>query len=102
MPHAYTEDQLVEQPAIQLLGEMGWETVSALEELPGLDGTLGRETTADARRQKPDARGNGALCTGVWPPASGLCGCLASLVFRALYRDACDSSTPALTRLRSE
>ena len=47
MPHAYTEDQLVEQPAIQLFGQMGWETVSALEELPGLDGTLGRETTAD-------------------------------------------------------
>src|SRR5262245_65540132 len=47
MPHAYTEDQLVEQPAIQLFGEMGWETVSALDEVPGLHGTLGRETTAD-------------------------------------------------------
>jgi type I restriction enzyme, R subunit len=47
MPHPYTEDQLVEQPAIQIFGEMGWETVSALDELPGLNGTLGRETTAD-------------------------------------------------------
>ena len=47
MPHAYTEDQLVEQPAIQLFDEMGWETVSALDEVPGLDGTMGRETTAD-------------------------------------------------------
>ena len=32
MPHAYTEDQLVEQPAIGLFAELGWTTVSALEE----------------------------------------------------------------------
>ncbi len=24
MPHAYTEDQLVEQPAIGLFAELGW------------------------------------------------------------------------------
>ncbi len=24
MPHAYTEDQLVEQPAIGLIAELGW------------------------------------------------------------------------------
>ena len=29
--HAYTEDQLVEQPAIQLFAEMEWETVSAAD-----------------------------------------------------------------------
>jgi type I restriction enzyme R subunit len=29
MPHAYTEDQLVEQPAIGLFAELGWQTVSA-------------------------------------------------------------------------
>jgi type I restriction enzyme R subunit len=28
-PHAYTEDQLVEQPAIGLFAELGWQTVSA-------------------------------------------------------------------------
>ena len=33
MPHAYTEDQLVEQPAIGLFAELGWRTVSAMEEL---------------------------------------------------------------------
>ena len=32
MSHAYTEDQLVEQPAIGLFGELGWATLSALEE----------------------------------------------------------------------
>jgi type I site-specific restriction-modification system R (restriction) subunit len=45
MPHAYTEDQLVEQPAIGLFAELGWATVSALEETfgtpsPGLAATL--------------------------------------------------------------
>ena len=34
MPHACTEDQLVEQPAIGLFAELGWFTVSALEESP--------------------------------------------------------------------
>src|SRR6266542_405139 len=45
MPHAYTEDQLVEQPAIGLFAELGWQTVSALEETfgapsPSLSATL--------------------------------------------------------------
>ncbi len=48
MPHAYTEDQLVEQPAIGLFAELGWQTVSALEEIFGKDtGTLRRETPAE-------------------------------------------------------
>ena len=47
MPHAYTEDQLVEQPAIELFAALGWETVSALDETFGPSGTLGRETTAE-------------------------------------------------------
>lgn len=29
-PHAWTEDQLIEQPAIGLFGELGWQTLSAL------------------------------------------------------------------------
>jgi hypothetical protein len=29
MPRAYTEDQLVEHPAIGLVAELGWQTVSA-------------------------------------------------------------------------
>ena len=46
--HAYSEDFLVEQPAIQLFSEMGWQTVSALEEVFGIGGTLGRETKGEA------------------------------------------------------
>lgn len=48
MSHAYTEDSLVEQPAIQLFAPMGWQTVSALEEVFGVGGTLGRETKGEA------------------------------------------------------
>ena len=47
MPRANTEDQLVEQPAIQLFATLGWETVSASDEAMGSTGTLGRETTAE-------------------------------------------------------
>ena len=45
--HAYTEDQLVEQPAIGLFAEFGWTTVSALEETFGATGTLRRETEGE-------------------------------------------------------
>src|SRR5216683_4754167 len=47
MPHPYTEDHLVEQPAIGLFAELGWQTVSALEETFGAEGTLGRDTKGD-------------------------------------------------------
>ena len=36
MPHANTEDQLVERPAIGLFAELGRTTVSELEELQTL------------------------------------------------------------------
>lgn len=32
MPHAYTADQLVDQPAIGLFAQLGRDMVSALEE----------------------------------------------------------------------
>jgi type I restriction enzyme R subunit len=48
MSHAYSEDSLIEQPAIQLFAQMGWQTRSALDEVFGADGTLGRETKGEA------------------------------------------------------
>lgn len=48
MPHQYSEDSLIEQPAIQLFAQMGWQTRSALDEVFGADGTLGRETKGEA------------------------------------------------------
>jgi type I restriction enzyme R subunit len=62
MPHPYSEDQLVEQPAIGLFAELGWQSASALEETfgapsPSLAATLsqpmgegaalGRETPSE-------------------------------------------------------
>jgi len=47
VPHDYTEDQLVEQPAIGLFAELGWQTVSAMEETFGTNSTLGRETKGE-------------------------------------------------------
>ena len=45
--HAYTENQLVGQPAIGLFAELGWTTVLALEETFGATGTLLRETKGE-------------------------------------------------------
>jgi type I restriction enzyme R subunit len=65
--HAYTEDQLVEQPAIGLLAELGWTTVSASEETFGAAGSLGRETKGEVvlavRLRAALARLNPALPT---------------------------------------
>ena len=46
-PHAWTEDQLVEQPAIGLFAALGWQTVSALQENFAAGGSLGRETRGE-------------------------------------------------------
>ena len=43
----YSEDALVEQPAIALFKELGWETANCFNETFGQHGMLGRETTAD-------------------------------------------------------
>ena len=51
--HAYTEDQLVEQPAIQLFKELGWQAVSALDEIFGAKGTFGRETPSEVVLESP-------------------------------------------------
>ena len=46
-PAGYTEDALVEQPAIKLLAELGWETVNARDEFSGATSSLGRETKSE-------------------------------------------------------
>ena len=52
--HAYTEDQLVEQPAIALFAELGWQTVSAMDEVFGPSGT---GATVGACTPRPDNLG---------------------------------------------
>jgi len=46
-PAGYTEDALVERPAIALLAALGWETINAYQEFDRGASTLGRETKAE-------------------------------------------------------
>ncbi|MBK7780821.1 MAG: hypothetical protein IPJ58_08665 [Ardenticatenia bacterium] len=55
--HPYTEDQLVEQPAIGLFADLGWQTVSAMEERFGPGGTLSRETKGEVVLKQDGAGG---------------------------------------------
>src|SRR6266496_2247616 len=45
--HEYTEDALIEQPAIELLDELGWEPANLFRETFGLDGTEGRKNNRE-------------------------------------------------------
>jgi type I restriction enzyme, R subunit len=47
MSHSYSEDSLIEQPAVGLFADLEWKTVSAREEIFGANGTLQRETSAE-------------------------------------------------------
>lgn len=41
----FSEDSLIEQPAIALFAELGWQTADCFQEKFGAEGTLGRETS---------------------------------------------------------
>jgi len=43
----FTEDQLVEQPAVELFSALGWDTVNAFDETMGAGGTLGRSSRGE-------------------------------------------------------
>jgi len=43
----YTEDKLIEQPAINLFSEIGWQTLDCYSEAFGEEGTLGRENRSE-------------------------------------------------------
>jgi type I restriction enzyme R subunit len=47
MPSPYTEGGLVERPALELLGRLGWTVVNAFSETFGPAGTLGRDSMHD-------------------------------------------------------
>ena len=46
-PTGLTEYELVEQPALQLLSQLGWEVASAFDEVLGSAGTLGRDSQSE-------------------------------------------------------
>ncbi|HEY3345870.1 MAG TPA: HsdR family type I site-specific deoxyribonuclease, partial [Anaerolineaceae bacterium] len=43
----YSEDTLIEQPAIHLLAQMGWQAANCFDETFGPSGSLGRETPSE-------------------------------------------------------
>ncbi|HOO54659.1 MAG TPA: type I restriction endonuclease subunit R [Methanothrix sp.] len=43
----YTEDQMIQRPAILRFHDLGWEVADCFEEKCGVQGTLGRETRAE-------------------------------------------------------
>ena len=47
MQNPYSEDQLVEQPAIALLAEIGWETLNCSDEFEQGSSPLGRENKSE-------------------------------------------------------
>ena len=47
MTSSYSEDILVEQPAIALFTELGWDTLNCFQEQFGISGTLGRVTSGE-------------------------------------------------------
>jgi type I restriction enzyme R subunit len=48
MPYAYSEDTLIEQTAISLFRDLGWQTANVYQgETFGMGGTLGREAESD-------------------------------------------------------
>ena len=47
MHNPYSEDELIEQPAINLLAEMGWETLNCYSEFDRGDSPLGRQTKSE-------------------------------------------------------
>jgi len=43
----YSEDSLIEQPAINLFSEIGWQTLDCYSEVFGEEGTLSRENRSE-------------------------------------------------------
>ena len=46
-PSGLTEDELVEQPALRLLSQLGWDVASGFDEALGSGGTLGRDSQSE-------------------------------------------------------
>ena len=49
----YGEDKAVEEPALDILEQLGWETVSGFNEQLGPAGTLGRDSQTEVVLARP-------------------------------------------------
>ena len=88
---SYSEQELIEQPAIELLKELGWEHINALHETLGPSGTLGRENQSEIILQSRLRIAFKRLNPDLPPEAY-------NLAFEELTRDRSRLSMPAANR----
>jgi type I restriction enzyme R subunit len=98
-PGRYSEDQLVEQPAIELFKSLGWEHVDAYHETLGDDGTLSRDNRSEViltrrlrqaiERLNPNASAEAVdqAVVGVTKPRTALHYARANAEIHSLLRD---------------
>ena len=87
----YTEDELIEQPAIELLKRLGWSHINALHETLGPSGTLGRDNQSEIILQSRLRVAFNRLNPGLPPEAY-------DFAFEELTRDRSRLSMPAANR----
>ncbi len=87
----YTEDELIEQPAIELLKRLGWSHINALHETLGPNGTLGRDNQSEIILQSRLRVAFNRMNPGLPPEAY-------DLAFEELTRDRSRLSMPAANR----
>src|SRR4030042_3143735 len=87
----YTEDELIEQPAIELLKGLGWDHINALHEILGPSGTLGRDNQSEIILQSRLRIAFKRLNPDLPPEAY-------NLTFEELTRDRSRLSMPAANR----
>jgi len=88
---SYSEQELIEQPAIELLKELGWKHINALHEILGPSGTLGRDNQSEIILQSRLRIAFKRLNPDLPPEAY-------NLTFEELTRDRSRLSMPAANR----
>jgi type I restriction enzyme, R subunit len=88
---SYSEQELIEQPAIDLLKELGWKHINAMQETFGPSGTLGRDNQSEIILQSHLRIAFKRLNPDLPPEAY-------NLAFEELTRDRSRLSMPAANR----
>jgi type I restriction enzyme R subunit len=88
---SYSEQELIEQPAIEMLKKLGWKHINALHETLGPSGTLGRENQSEIILQSHLRIAFKRLNSDLPPEAY-------ALAFEELTRDRSRLSMPAANR----
>src|SRR4030042_1632490 len=88
---SYSEEELIELPAIEMLKKLGWDHVNALHETLGPSGTLGRDNQSEIILQSRLRIAFKHLNSDLPPEAY-------NLAFEELTRDRSRLSMPAANR----